>query len=125
MSLTSISCTATSGDTVSSTLTTKTPPQPSAVCRKETSTGNCSRAIHVQIDANNTTSPTLAVDSTGKKFYVQYSETEEIPSKLTTWSISASFASTQLKLKDTITVYNQDTDPITSRGTTTTVQPPM
>lgn len=102
----------------------KTPMAPFSTLVTEKTCGKISFSIKVYIDSANTTAPTLNVDSSGINFYVLYDHTEEIPDKVIPWTITAEY-SCSLKRGNKITIYNRNTDPITSRGTTTTVKPSM
>ena len=75
--------------------------------------------IVVFIDSNNTKAPTFGVASNDTDFYLQYDSKEEVPKSYTAWYIDVFYTSEYV---DKVTVYNQDTDPKTSRGTVTTVQ---
>ncbi|RKS89696.1 hypothetical protein BC952_3026 [Flavobacterium limicola] len=75
--------------------------------------------IVVFIDSNNTKAPTLGVASNNKDFYLQYDSREEVPKSYTAWYIDVFYT---CKYVDKVTVYNNDIDPVTSRGTETTVQ---
>lgn len=75
--------------------------------------------IVVFIDSSSTKEPTFSVDKNNSDFYVQYDFKEELPTSYTAWYIYVSYISTYI---NTITVYNSDIDPKTSRGTETTVQ---
>lgn len=75
--------------------------------------------IVVFIDSNNTKAPTFGVDSNNTDFYLEYDSREEVPKSYTAWYIDVFYT---CKYVDKVTVYNQDTDPKTSRGTVTTVQ---
>jgi hypothetical protein len=71
------------------------------------------------IDSNNTKAPTLGVASNNTDFYLQYDSREEVPKSYTAWYIDVFYT---CKYVDKVTVYNNDIDPVTSRGTETTVQ---
>lgn len=75
--------------------------------------------IVVFIDSNNTKAPTFGVASNNTDFYLQYDSREEVPKNYTAWYIDVFYT---CKYIDKVTVYNNDIDPITSRGTVTTVQ---
>ena len=75
--------------------------------------------IVVFIDSSSTKEPTFSVDKNNSDFYVQYDFKEELPTSYTAWYIYVSYISTYI---NTITVYNSDMDPKTSRGTVTIVQ---
>ena len=75
--------------------------------------------IVVFIDSSSTKEPIFSVDKNNSDFYVQYDFKEELPTSYTAWYIYVSYISTYI---NTITVYNSDIDPKTSRGTETTVQ---
>ncbi len=98
------------------------PKAPFDVSALKAPNGNISLSIGVYIDSKYTKEPSLHVDSSWKKFYVQYDCEEGVPEEVTPWTITATLDSCPLKLGEEITIYNRDTDPITSRGTTTTVK---
>jgi hypothetical protein len=75
--------------------------------------------IVVFIDSNNTKAPTFGVASNNTDFYLQYDSREEVPKSYTAWYIDVFYT---CKYVDKVTVYNNDIDPVTSRGTETTVQ---
>jgi hypothetical protein len=82
----------------------------------------CKIKILVEIDARNTTAPSLAMDSSTKSLYVQYDYSDEIPTKVTQWKLTASDC-TGFILGETINVYLQNLDPETSLPFKGTVQP--
>lgn len=110
---------ATKGETVASTQETKQPLAPT-VFKAIKSGKKLTVDITVLIDANFNGVPQLAVDGEGTSFFVQYNYKEEIPEKLTHWMVTATLKS-NCKVGDKVTAYNQDIDPVTSRGTVTGV----
>ncbi|MFC4633170.1 hypothetical protein ACFO3O_04590 [Dokdonia ponticola] len=132
--LTQISCTATKGAQVDNPMPVGDVQPESPIVAVNAVTLNTDNTVsfnfNVDIDAAYTGTPTLWVNTETKEFYVEYNYTEEWAPKLTNWQIQATYDNTNargghvLAAGDQITLYNRDVDPVTSRGTKTTVQPP-
>lgn len=75
--------------------------------------------IVVFLDSENTTPPTFAYDSKNPcNFYVCFSLGAQVPKSYTAWYIESLYIN---YVGDSVTVYTQNADPRTSRGTETTV----
>lgn len=81
-------------------------------------------SFKVYIDANNTSPFYFKVDSTNTKFCFEYDHAEETPTYVYEYTITAEYGCTSLHSKEEVTLYLMDTDPITSSGKKTKVQPP-
>ncbi len=80
-------------------------------------------SFKVYIDANNTSQLYFKVDKTNTKFCLEYDHAEETPEYVVEYTITAEYGCTSLHTNDEVTLYLMDTDPITSSGKKTTVQP--
>jgi hypothetical protein len=80
-------------------------------------------SFKVYIDANNTSPFYFKVDKTSANFCFEYDHAEETPTYVIEYTITAEYGCTSLHQNDEITLYLMDTDPITSSGKKTTVQP--
>lgn len=75
--------------------------------------------IVVFIDSDNTKPPVFSVDETNtSQFYVSFNLPEKEPTKFSAWYIEAYYPTNRV---GDLTVYLQNEDPKTSRGTVTTV----
>ncbi|WP_299767249.1 hypothetical protein [uncultured Dokdonia sp.] len=80
-------------------------------------------SFNVYIDANNTSPLTFMVNKSSTEFCLEYDHSEETPDYVYEYTITASYNCNTLAVNDQITLYLMDTDPITSSGKKTTVQP--
>lgn len=75
--------------------------------------------IMVLIDSDYTKSPVFSIDeTTNADFYVVFDLPSKVPTHYTAWYLEASYIVQELA---DVTVYLQNNDPRTSRGTVTTV----
>ena len=117
--------TVTKGNTIPNPNKDSTLLPPTKVSFAMNKSGGCTASVTVLIDAINTEPPTLNVDTDNNtNFYVQYDNKEETPIDVTEWTLSAENYLGGLQAGQQVTVYLQDIDPKTSRGTSTSVTPP-
>ena len=81
-------------------------------------------SFNVYIDANNTSDLKFMVNKNSTEFCLEYDHAEETPEYVYEYTITASYQCNTLAVNDQVTLYLMDTDPITSSGKKTTVQPP-
>jgi len=131
--LTQISCTATKVGEVNNPMPQGDVHPVTPIVNADSVTLNTNKSVsfnfNVDIDSAYDGTPTLCVNTETKEFYVEYNYAEEWAPKLTNWSIQATYDNINakgeqvLEAGDQVTLYNRDIDPVTSRGTKTTVQP--
>jgi hypothetical protein len=95
-------------------------PSVTAYCTKDNA-GNTTIffRIVVFIDSDNSKPPVFSIDeTTNKDFYIEFDLTAKAPANYTVWYIETSYPINAL---GDVTVYLQNKDPRTSRGTVTTV----
>lgn len=95
-------------------------PAATAYCTKDISNNyNYFFRIVVFIDSDNPKTPTFCIDeTTGNDFYVVFDLPAKSPTNYTVWYIESTYQVNQLS---DVTVFLQNEDPKTSRGTVTTV----
>lgn len=104
-------------------------PNPFDVTVKKLPGETVSFNFKVYIDANYINAKkepalTFWVNSANTKFSLEYDYPEETPEYVYEYTIIAEYYCKSLQIDDEVTIYLMDTDPITSSGKKTTVQPP-
>jgi len=66
----------------------------------------------------------FVAENKNTEYYLEYDAPEKTPKSLDLYKITTNYICLSIKVKDDITLYLRDIDPITSSGKKVTVQPP-